>query len=541
MMRRRTSHSVGALLLLLVARGAPSAGSPASGTLARPRLEGSASGRPREPQAAFGRRQATSGAQLLKLLAGDGVAYSQFGISVAVSSDGARVVVGAGGYYDDDELGSQFGSAYVLDGATGERLLKLVASDGAQFDSFGYSVAVSSDGARVVVGSVYDDDQASTTGSAYVFNGTTGERLLKLVASDGAANDYFGDSVAVSSDGARVVVGATGDDDQGANSGSAYVLDGATGERLFKLVASDGAAGDSFGYSVSVSSDGARVVVGATGDDDQGTNSGSAYVFDGTTGERLLKLVASDAAAYSKFGNSVAVSSDGARVVVGACQDDDQGVYSGSAYVLDGTTGERLLKLVASDGAQLDRFGYSVAVSSDGARVVVGSFYDSDQGTAFGSAYVFNGTTGERLLKLVASDGAANDYFGDSVAVSSDGARVVVGAMNDDDQGTNSGSAYVFDFTETTTETTTATTTKTATTTTDTGMSSDTSNTTATTEPWGLIAVFAGVLILFLVCCVALGCLVKRRRGRSPRPERGIDNAEVKDNEYNESEQVAEI
>ncbi|CAK0856852.1 unnamed protein product [Prorocentrum cordatum] len=115
------------------------------------------------------------------------------------------------------------------------------------------------------------------------------------------------------------------------------------------------------------------------------------------------------------------------------------------------------------------------------------------------------------------------------------------GGLNDDDQGTNSGSAYVFDFTETTTETTTATTTKTATTTTDTGMSSDTSNTTATTEPWGLIAVFAGVLILFLVCCVALGCLVKRRRGRSPRLERGIDNAEVKDNEYNESEQVAEI
>ncbi|CAK0818550.1 unnamed protein product [Prorocentrum cordatum] len=127
MMRRRTSHSVGALLLLLVARGAPSAGSPASGTLARPRLEGSASGRPREPQAAFGRRQATSGAQLLKLLAGDGVAYSQFGISVAVSSDGAR-------------------------------------------DSFGYSVSVSSDGARVVVGATGDDDQGTNSGSAYVFD-----------------------------------------------------------------------------------------------------------------------------------------------------------------------------------------------------------------------------------------------------------------------------------------------------------------------------------------------------------------------------------
>ncbi|CAK0819343.1 unnamed protein product [Prorocentrum cordatum] len=88
MMRRCTSHSVGALLLLLVARGAPSARSPASGTLARPRLEGSASGRPREPQAEFGRRQATSGAQLLKLLAGDGVAWNGFGKSVAVTPTG---------------------------------------------------------------------------------------------------------------------------------------------------------------------------------------------------------------------------------------------------------------------------------------------------------------------------------------------------------------------------------------------------------------------------------------------------------------------
>ncbi|CAK0819344.1 unnamed protein product [Prorocentrum cordatum] len=241
MMRRCTSHSVGALLLLLVARGAPSARSPASGTLARPRLEGSASGRPREPQAEFGRRQATSGAQLLKLLAGDGVAWNGFGKSVAVSSDGARVVVGADCYYNDDRAGS----AYVLDGATGERLLKLVASDGAVSDKFGISVAVSSDGARVVVGASGDDHQGINAGSAYVLDGTTGERLLKLVASDGANFARFGVSVAVSSDGARVVVGASG-------SGAAYVLDGAIGERLLKLVASDGAVSDKFGISVAV-------------------------------------------------------------------------------------------------------------------------------------------------------------------------------------------------------------------------------------------------------------------------------------------------
>ncbi|CAK0884038.1 unnamed protein product, partial [Prorocentrum cordatum] len=400
---------------------------------------------PLEPQAEFGRRLSTSGAQLLKLMAGDGVDNDRFGMSVAVSSDGARVVVGAVYYYYEDWEVIVHGSVYVLDGATGERLLKFVASDGAADDSFGESVAVSSDGARVVVGNKYDDDQGDKSGSVYVLDGATGERLLKLVASDGAADDWFGSSVAVSSDGARVVVGAVG---EGSGSGSVYVLDGATGETLLKLVASDGAYFDFFGSSVAVSSDGARVVVGARGDDDQGSGSGSVYVLDGATGETLLKLVASDGANFDYFGSSVAVSSDGARVVVGACGDGDQGYNSGSVYVLDGATGERLLKLVASDGTADDLFGSSVAVSSDGARVVVGARGDDDQGSGSGSVYVLDGATGERLLKLVASDGAAYDFFGSSVAVSSDGARVVVGAYGDDDQGDSSGSAYVLDFTE---------------------------------------------------------------------------------------------
>ncbi|CAK0905910.1 unnamed protein product [Prorocentrum cordatum] len=500
MMRRRTSHSVGALLLLLVARGAPNAGSPASGTLARPRLEGSASGRPREPQAEFGRRQATTSAQMLKLLAGDGVAFDQFGVSVAVSSDGARVVVGADYYYADDQ-GIDFGSAYVLDGTTGERLLKLVASDGAALDHFGYSVAVSSDGARVVVGAIGEED--SSSGSAYVLDGTTGERLLKLVASDGAAGDYFGVSVAVSSDGARVVVGANRDDDQGTDSGSAYVLDGTTGERLLKLVASDGAAYAQFGVSVAVSSDGARVVVGAYQDD----NSGSAYVLDGTTGERLLKLVASDGAAGDQFGYSVAVSSDGARVVVGARGDDDQGSSSGSAYVFDGTTGERLLKLVASDGAAEDEFGYSVAVSSDGARVVVGAIFDNDQGTSSGSAYVFDFTeaTNETTTKTATTttDTGTRSAASSTTTIikttieatnESTTATTTKTATTTTDTGTSSAASSTTTIIKTTTETTAETTTAT---TTFTNFFTFESNTTTTTEPWGLIAVFAVILILF--------------------------------------------
>ncbi|CAK0870071.1 unnamed protein product [Prorocentrum cordatum] len=173
------------------------------------------------------------------------------------------------------------------------------------------------------------------------------------------------------------------------------------------------------------------------------------------------------------FGFSVAVSSDGARVVVGAYYDD------GSVHEFDGNTGERLLKL-ASDGYSYDTFGRSVAVSSDGARVVVGASEDDDQGTRSGSVYVFDGTTGERLLKLVASDGAEGDLFGRSVAASSDGARVVVGASEaDNDDGSESGSAYVFDGTIATTRT--ATSSATSSTTTETTTATTTETTTATT------------------------------------------------------------
>jgi hypothetical protein len=121
-------------------------------------------------------------------------------------------------------------------------------------------------------------------------------------------------------------------------------------------------------------------------DDDAGMNSGSAYVFDTTTGEQVFKLVASDAAAGDLFGGSLAVS--GTTVIIGAQQDDDGGSRSGSAYGFDTVTGEQLFKLAASDAAEDDGFGISVAVSAS--TVVVGAFGDDDAGSFTGSAYVFN-------------------------------------------------------------------------------------------------------------------------------------------------------
>jgi hypothetical protein len=255
-----------------------------------------------------------------------------------------------------------------------------------------------------------------------------------ITASDGAQSDYFGNSVAVGS--GRIVVGAWGNDDNGSASGSAYIFD-LDGNEVGIITASDGAADDRFGYSVAVGS--GRIVVGAYRktvglNDDQG----GAYIFD-LDGNEVGIITASDGAAYDRFGYSVAVGSG--RIVVGAWGNDDNGEASGSAYIFD-LDGNEVGIITASDGAADDRFGYSVAVGSG--RIVVGAYWN-DIGSNFnqGSAYIFD-LDGNEVGIITASDGSAYDEFGNSVAVGS--GRIVVGAWGNDDNGEASGSAYIFDL-----------------------------------------------------------------------------------------------
>ena len=148
----------------------------------------------------------------------------------------------------------------------------------------------------------------------------------KITASDATIYDSFGISVAVGN--GRIVVGAYGDNNgAGSASGSAYIFNLA-GTQIAKITASDAAAGDGFGYSVAVGS--GRIVVGAGGNDDAGSNSGSAYIFN-LDGTQIAKITASDAAAYDYFGFSVAV--DNGRIVVGAYGNDDGAASTGSAYI----------------------------------------------------------------------------------------------------------------------------------------------------------------------------------------------------------------
>ncbi|MCH8879727.1 MAG: AAA family ATPase [Planctomycetes bacterium] len=164
--------------------------------------------------------------------------------------------------------------------------------------------------------------------------GASYDSLLKALInkhvppSDGAAIDFFGYSVAIS--GTTAIVGAWGDDDNGAGSGSAYTFDITTGQQLAKLLPEDGSAGDGFGRSVAIS--GATAVVGAVYYDD-GSDSGSAYLFDTTTGQQLAKLLSDDGEPDDWFGLSVAIS--GPTAIVGAHRHDDNGSSSGAAFLFD--------------------------------------------------------------------------------------------------------------------------------------------------------------------------------------------------------------
>ena len=365
------------------------------------------------------------------MVASDRAASDQFGTSVALS--GTLALVGA--YIDDTAAGSDAGSAYLFDISTPASPVqrsKLTASDAAATDYFGMSVALS--GTLALVGAPGDN---SARGSAYLFdisNPASPLQVAKLTASDGAAGDYFGKSVSLS--GTLALIGASSDD---LYRGSAYLFDISTPAspiQRAKLTASDGVAfGDNFGISVALS--GTLAFVGAFTDD---SGRGSAYLFDISTPASPIqraKLTASDGADSDYFGASVSLS--GTTALVGGYGDDSG---RGSAYLFDVSTPASPIqraKLTASDRAANDYFGASVSLS--GTTALVGAYGDD---SSRGSAYLFDVSTPAspvQVSKLTSSDGTASDQFGTSVALS--GTLALAGDSGDD---SGRGSAYLFQF-----------------------------------------------------------------------------------------------
>ena len=359
-----------------------------------------------------------------------------FGKDVAI--DDTWILIGMS---QDDEHGNESGSAFLYSvndeyDVTYEQ--KIHASDGAAGDTFGFSVAL--DNTIAIIGAPQDDESGVNAGAAYVFSydGSSWVEEQKLVASDTEAGDFFGVSVALYD--TTAVIGASYHDDLGA----AYVFqyDGNQWIEQQQLLASDGAEDDAFGFNLDIYDE--TILIGAMWHDAIHQNAGAAYLYsyDGSTWVEEQKLQASDTDEYDFFGCSVALSDTTA--VIGASHNDDLGSKSGSAYVFqyNGDQWNEEQKLLPTDGRTFDMFGESVAI--DNTTILVGMSCDDDNGGSSGSVYVFryDGATWFQDAKLVPLDGAELDRFGYSVAVCNDIA--LVGAYSDDDNGENAGSVYLF-------------------------------------------------------------------------------------------------
>ena len=368
----------------------------------------------------------------------NGQIYNYFGISVAIS--GVYAIVGA----NSDNEGFVGGSATIFKRNSGtgvwESQGKLTNPSAANSDLFGVSVAISGDYA--IVGAYGDDEGIGLTnnGSATIFKRNSGtgvwESQGKLTNLNPVTDDLFGVSVAISGD--YAIVGANYDDEGFIDNGSATIFKRNSGTGVWesqgKLTDPSAAANDHFGNSAAISGD--YAIVGAYRDDEGFTDNGSATIFKRNSGtgvwESQGKLTNAVSANLDHFGYSVAISGDYA--IVGAYFDDELGfTENGSATIFKRNSGtgvwESQGKLTNPSAANSDLFGYSVAISGDYA--IVGARSDDEGFTDNGSATIYRryGNVWRNLPKTSDPSAANYDYFGASVAIDGSTARFLIGAF----------------------------------------------------------------------------------------------------------------
>jgi hypothetical protein len=461
-----------------------------------------------------------------------------FGGSVALSGDGNTLAVGvtgeasaATGIGGDqaDNTAADAGAVYVFtrSGATWVQQAYLKASNTGAGDSFGGSVALSNDGNTLAVGAKFEgsaatgiggnqaNNTAAQAGAVYIFtrSGTAWSQQAYVKASNTGAGDGFGFSLALSGDGNTLAVGtpfeasaATGvggnqADNTAFGAGAVYVFtrSGTTWTQQAYVKASNTGASDIFGFSVALSGDGNTLAVGAYLEDSAATgiggneadnsasSAGAVYVFSrnqfGVWGQRAY-VKASNTGAFDEFGASLALSGDGNTLAVGAPAEDSAATgvggnevdntasFAGAVYVFtrSGTAWAQQAYVKASNTGTGDEFGTSIALSSDGNTLAVGAIDEDSASTGVGgdqvdntasgagAVYVFtrSGTHWVQRTYVKASNANAGDQFGSRIALSGAGSTLAVGAPQErnaatgvgadqnDNSAASAGAVYVF-------------------------------------------------------------------------------------------------
>lgn len=332
-----------------------------------------------------------------------------------------------------------------MDGSPGvQESVTLLPGESVAYEHLGFSVAAS--GNSVAVGAKDSNRSGlAQSGAVIVFErdeGGSWSQSNVFTSPDAAAGDSFGFSIALSSN--VLVVGAPLGAVFGIQTGAVYVFNKTVDGRWVESArfgSPDGGAFDIFGFSVAI--DGDRIVVGAIQAGDERQGAALVYERDGVTWRLEATLLPSDGMSGAKFGSAVA--SFGSKVLVGAMSDSHLVPAAGSAYVFekDAQGWSEKIKLLPDDSARSDFWGYSVALSQDTA--VVGSYLKKDMSrAAVGAAYVFRnvGLKWVQQEKIVPSDAAPGDAFGMSISLR--GNVMAIGSPRNDDAAPNGGAVYVF-------------------------------------------------------------------------------------------------
>eukprot|EP00584_Thalassiosira_punctigera_P000202 CAMPEP_0172538436 /NCGR_PEP_ID=MMETSP1067-20121228/9819_1 /TAXON_ID=265564 ORGANISM="Thalassiosira punctigera, Strain Tpunct2005C2" /NCGR_SAMPLE_ID=MMETSP1067 /ASSEMBLY_ACC=CAM_ASM_000444 /LENGTH=807 /DNA_ID=CAMNT_0013323935 /DNA_START=54 /DNA_END=2477 /DNA_ORIENTATION=+ len=378
-------------------------------------------------------------------------AFDYSGWSVCLSEDGRVIAVGA---RHNDGNGS--GSGHVLVFTFSEGKWSQLGSDidgEAANDYSGWSVSLSSDGSVLAVGAYYNDGNGSNSGHVRVFKYDNGSNSWNQRGADidgEADQDKSGYSVSLSSDGNILAIGAHNNDGNGSNSGHVRVFKYDSGSWVQRGTDIDGEANqDQSGYSVSLSSDGNVLAIGAPTNDRNGSDAGHVRVFKYDNGSWVQRGGDIDGeAAYDYSGRSVSLSSDGSVLAIGAPTNDGNGSNSGHVRVFEYEDESWVQRGTDIDGeAADDQSGWSVSLSLDGSVLAIGALYSDGNGSNSGHVRIFKYKDGSWVQRGTDIDGeATNDNSGNSVSLSSDGSFLAIGALYNDGNGANAGHVRVFKF-----------------------------------------------------------------------------------------------
>ncbi len=367
----------------------------------------------------------------------------QFGSAVSFSAQGNRVAVGA---WRNDEFGVNAGQVYIYEDNNDDWEIAIGALGGeASNDRFGYAVALSADGSRVAIGAPNKPTTAGVaSGQVYIYqenNGTWQEVGTPIGGQNVSEN--FGTSISISANGQRVAI-RTFTEGLGSSLGNVRIYEEGVGA-IWTQIGTDIPANDGFDTNdgMSLSADGTRIAIsrpsasGATGAVDIYEEVNGVWqilsTFTGTVGGEL-------------FGQSISLSADGTVLAVGIPGSNIAATAAGEVFIYEEENGIWSMIQSLSGTSIVELFGSAVALSDDGSHLVVGAPRKSDNGTDAGQVSIFVEDDGNWILSGNNINGStAFQRYGTQVGISADGTRIVIGANNDDSNGTNAGLVHIYE------------------------------------------------------------------------------------------------